>query len=132
MSILDVAAIEPGGIGNLAGPRMFGTAQEAWRAAVVSVLENGAQVRGVQDQSSVGSAFGEKERSTHELIAVAFALTSPRRRLIHSAHRSIDLGYAIANVLWTLSGSDDVESISFYNPVGRGFSDDGKRLFAAP
>src|SRR6185295_17999982 len=134
MSVSDdeAMAVVPGGKDYLAKSYIYGTAQEAWRAAVVDLLENGVPVHGVKDQFSVGSAFGERERGTRELVSVAFALTSPRHRLIRSVHRRVDLGYAIANAIWTFSGSDDAESISFYNPGGQIFSDDGARLFAAP
>src|ERR1700681_2179009 len=116
----------------LVKPRVFDTAQEAWLAVLDQTLLHGKVVPGVCDPSSVGSAFGEKNRETRELAAVTFSIASPRRRLISSGLRAVDLGYAIANVIWTLSASDDLEPISFYNPQGKRFSDNGARLFAAP
>jgi thymidylate synthase len=116
----------------LAGPRVFDTAQEAWLAVLAQTLLHGEVVPGVCDPSSVGSAFGGKIRDTRELSAVTFSIASPRRRLISSGPRAVDLGYAIANVIWTLSASDYLKPISFYNPHGERFSDDGVRLFAAP
>ena len=65
-----------------------------------SLLEHGVAVRGVQDQFSIGSAFGGKERGTRELVAVGFALASPRQRLIHSAHRMVDLGRDDVGTIW--------------------------------
>jgi thymidylate synthase len=122
----------PSELAYLTNPRVFGTAQEAWCAALTDLLAHGTDVCGVRDHFSVGSAFGNKERGTRELTMVGFALAAPRQRLICSAHRPVDLGYAIANTLWTFSGSDDAATISFYNPAGRKFSDDGVHLFAAP
>jgi thymidylate synthase len=117
---------------GLAVPHVFETAQEAWRASLEDLYHHGETVAGVKDAFSVGSAFGRKQRDTRELLAASFSIASPRRRLINSKQRPIDLGYAIANTVWTLIGSDSAEIISFYNPNGRSFSDDGTRLFAAP
>lgn len=117
---------------GLSEPYLFGTVKEAWLASLSELYSHGETVHGVQDSFSVGSSFGAKRRDTRELCAVTFSVASPRHRLITSKHRPIDLGYAIASTLWTLIGSDSVEIISFYNPKGRDFSDDGARLFAAP
>ncbi|MBV9925567.1 MAG: hypothetical protein JOZ96_11165 [Acidobacteria bacterium] len=87
---------------------------------------------GVRDPYSVGSAFGQKSRGTKELSPASFSIASPRQRLVHSRHRPVDLGYAVANTIWVLTGSNDADAISFYNPHGRRFSDDGICLFSAP
>jgi thymidylate synthase len=80
----------------------------------------------------VGSGFGTRERRTREILAASFSILNPRQRLIASEARPIDLGYAIANVIWTIAGSNTLREISFYNPVGERFSDDGVTLFGAP
>jgi thymidylate synthase len=86
----------------------------------------------VTQPSSIGSGFGHRARGFRELTATSFVITSPRRRLTLSAHRPIDLGYALANVLWVMCGSDSLEPIQFYNPNAAQFSDDGVSLFGAP
>jgi thymidylate synthase len=113
-------------------PRAFGTAQEAWVSSLLQLFNFGKYVAGVRDTYSVGSAFGAKIRNTKELVFTSFSIDSPRERLILSKQRPIDLGYAVANIIWVLTGSDHADMISFYNPNGRRFSDDGKCLFSAP
>jgi thymidylate synthase len=51
--------------------------------------------------------------------------------LVYSAARPIDLGFAIANVIWTMTGSVDLEMIGAYNPNAVSFSDDGRTLSGA-
>jgi thymidylate synthase len=110
----------------------FHGVQEAWAGALARLQSEGADTLGVEDSHSVGSNFGTRERSTREIIAASFSILNPRRRLFSSDARPIDLGYTIANVLWTLSGSKNLEMIFFYNPLGKNFSDDGVTLFGAP
>ena len=45
--------------------------------------------------------------------------------------RPIDLRYAIANTIWVLTGSESLDVIATYNPLGYAFSDDGERLAGA-
>ena len=85
----------------------------------------------VADPLSVGSGFGTKERKTREIVAASFSILNARHRLIASTARPIDLGYAIANVIWTMAGSNTLREISYYNPIGERFSDDGVTLFGA-
>jgi len=110
---------------------VYQSAQEAWLGSLNVLLQRGRNVPGVTQPSSVGSSFGKGARPFRELTATSFVIAQPRRRLTLSAHRPIDLGYALANVLWVMSGSDAVDSIRFYNPNAAEFSDDGVSLFGA-
>jgi thymidylate synthase len=93
---------------------------------------DGCEVSSVIDPNSVGSDFGTRDRPTRELLAASFTILNPRKRLFASQARPIDLCFAFANVVWTLTGSNDLEMIASYNPRGRSFSDDGNTLFGAP
>lgn len=110
---------------------VYQSAQEAWLGSLTALLHCGEVVPGVTQTSSPGSGFGQTPRGFRELAATSFVLANPRRRLTLSAHRPIDLGYALGNVLWAVSGSDSLETIQFYNPNAANFSDDGVSLFAA-
>lgn len=92
---------------------------------------NGRFVNSVTDPTSIGSNFGNKSRNFIELQGYSFQLTNPRNRLIFSEHRRLSMGFNIANFLWFMSGSKDVESISFYNKFGKAFSNNGKYYEAA-
>jgi thymidylate synthase len=110
---------------------LYASAQEAWLDSLSALLECGDEVPGVTQPTSVGSDFGQKDRGSRELLARSFAITNPRQRLILSTQRPVDLGYALGNVLWVMSGADSLEPILFYNPNGSRFSDDGVSLFGA-
>lgn len=111
---------------------VYESAHEAWLGSLAALLYHGNDVPGVKQASSVGSGFGHGARGFRELTAVSFAIDSPRSRLTLSAHRPIDLAFALANVLWVFSGSESLEPIEFYNPNAAKFSDDGHSLFGAP
>lgn len=91
----------------------------------------GRFVNSVTDPTSIGSNFGNKSRDFVELQGFSFQLTNPRNRLIFSEYRKLSMGFNIANFLWFMSGSKDVESISFYNKFGKAFSNNGKYYEAA-
>lgn len=104
--------------------------QQAW-LAVLSRLLKAERVPGVIDPLSVGSGFGKAPRDTRELLADGFILRNPRNRCAHSSTRPVHAGFAIANFLWTLSGSSLLDDIACYNGKGILFSDDGKNLPAS-
>ncbi|MGC2236393.1 MAG: thymidylate synthase [Pyrinomonadaceae bacterium] len=110
----------------------FNSAQEAWHYSIKQLFQFGSIVPGVVDKTSVGTFFGEVRRNTCELLATSFVVKNPRNRLMSSIHRPLNLSYAIANVIWVLTGSNDVEMISFYNDKGQNFSDDGITIPSAP
>ena len=109
----------------------YSTAQAAFRDAVGRVAVSGSRVAPIRDVTSVGSQFGNKPRASRELLADRFTLSNPRARIISSAARPIDLPYAVANAVWTLSGSNELEMVAFYNQRGRSFSEDGCTLAGA-
>jgi thymidylate synthase len=109
----------------------YRSAQEAYRGSIQRIAALGHEVDPVIDPTSVASGFGRNARSTRELIAEGFVIEDPRARLVRTAARPINLASAIANVVWTLSGSNDLDHIGFYNPRGHSFSDDGRTLSGA-
>ena len=111
---------------------LFESADAAWRGALSSIVFDGEHVDAVRDPLSIGSHFGSRARPTRELLATQFGIANPRKRIISSVHRHFDLTHAVGQLFWILCGSDDVNSISFYNKFGARLSDDGLTLFAAP
>ncbi|MFE1748019.1 thymidylate synthase [Coleofasciculus sp. H7-2] len=111
----------------------------ACKAVLQDIVKYGSDVDSIIDPMSVGSNFGCQVRPTKEIIGYSFSLESPTNRLLSSKLRKINLSFAVANSLWTISGSDELRFINFYNQRGRDFSDDqitlygahGKRLFNA-
>lgn len=76
----------------------------------------------------MGSNCSPRGKKTKELLGYQFSISNPRQRLLGFKSRDVNLYYCIGNFLWVMSQSDDVDFISYYNPRGYMFSDDGKRL----
>lgn len=104
---------------------------EAYMAVLSLLQQNGVRTDPITDPTSVGSLFGDRQRTTLEIIGAAFTLRNPRDRIVHSSIRPFNLQFAIANTLWTLSGSDSLEPIQHYNARGKLFSSDGVTLEGA-
>lgn len=103
----------------------FESAHDAFRAVLKELVEHGTTTDPITEPTSVGSQFGHSPRVTTELIAAGFTIVNPRARVITSPARELNEAFAIANVLWTLSGSNDVEDISPYNQRGKVFAVNG-------
>lgn len=106
-------------------------AQSAFTNTLQDLRYAGEDVPTVTDVTSVGSGFGTKDRPTKEIIGAGFTLSNPRARLVNTKTRPINVSYCIANLLWTLRGTADLDPIAFYNPRGRHFSRDGSHLTGA-
>lgn len=109
----------------------FDDFEAAYRHTLQTLRSDGSEVAGTMDVTSIGSAFGTNLRPTKEIVGHSFALAHPQRNRIRSSARSVDYGYACANLIWFLSGSRVVEDIAFYNNRGRLFSDDGRHFAGA-
>lgn len=70
-------------------------------------------------------------KTTLELRPYALTVNDPADCLILSAVRQPSIVYAVAQWLWVMRGSDDVEEIGFYNDRAKAFSNDGLRLAGA-
>ena len=115
----------------LFGPASYRTFAEAYAAVIRGVLTEGHDVQAVRNPSSIGSGFGVRERPFRELVAFTFAVERPIDCLLRSPGRAMNLEYALAQWTWTMAGSDDVSAISYYNPRGWSFSEDGHSLRGA-
>lgn len=104
---------------------------EAYRSSLALLLSAGAHTSAVSDPLSPGSRFGQEQRGTLELIAYSFELTSPASCLFFSAARPVRLPYCLGSLIWSLNGSDKLDEITYYNPRGHEFSDDGVHLSGA-
>lgn len=117
----------------------FASMDEAFRGVLSRIATDGNRTEQITDRTSVGSRFGEMPRTTIEIVAAGFSLTNPRRRWVTLPGRDLNRAFAIANTLWTLSGSNQVKDIAFYNQRGIQFAQDGilkgamgARIFVSP
>ncbi|MHA2065696.1 MAG: thymidylate synthase [Candidatus Thorarchaeota archaeon] len=70
-----------------------------------------------------------RDQSTKELLHVHCELSNPRNRYLGA--RPINPAFALAEVIWFMSGSDEVEPIAWWNSRMRDYSDDGVYLHGA-
>lgn len=87
------------------------------------LLEHGVRVAPVKTESSPSFM-----KESIELIGYQLVLSDPRARLIVAEKRPLNLAYCIGNFFYQMAGVDDVESIAYYNPIAKKFSDDGTTL----
>lgn len=107
------------------------TLSGAYVQGLRDLLAYGAEVPAVEDPYSIGSDFGQRPRSTLELLGYTFEVSNPRACLVFPPGRSLRLAYCVGLFLWTVAGSDDQEWIGYYNPQAGNFSDDGRHIAAA-
>jgi thymidylate synthase len=112
-------------------PPSHDTFAEAYIAVIRAVLNEGHEVESISNPSSIGSRFGAGRGPFRELAAYVFAVEYPEACLLRTPLRAMNLEYAVAQWVWTMSGSDDVAAISYYNPRGWDFSEDRHSLRGA-
>jgi thymidylate synthase len=66
-----------------------------------------------------------------EQLVPTLQLTNPRARLLSSPARDANYRFATGEFFWYLRGARDVESVAYYNPRMRQWSDDGVTLNSA-
>lgn len=109
----------------------FDCAQDLYSSVLADTLAQQCWVPATIDVNSVGSRFGTHPRRTKELICATLSLSNPRARIIDLPSRRLNRPFAFGNFLWTLSGSQDVRPITYYNSAGQRFSEDGVRFACA-
>lgn len=102
-----------------------------YRELVGQIMSSNTIVPSTKEPTSVGSCFGKKNRNTKELLGVNFNILCPEKCIIDPTLRQLNMPFAIANCIWTLSGSNDLEFIEYYNSRGKDFSDDGETLYGS-
>ncbi len=90
------------------------SADSVWRQAIQILRMKGA----IQES---------RDQVTRELLHVAFTITDPRQRLVYG--RPINPAFAIAEVIWIMSGANDSNFLSFWNPRMMRFVDGDETKF---
>lgn len=96
------------------------TADEVWLKAA-SAFENSEAVR--EQPSRAGK--------TKEILGVAFAIRNPRERWVVSRQPAINPAFAIAEVVWIVSGRRDSAFLNYWNPKLPQFAGHGKNYHGA-
>jgi thymidylate synthase len=109
----------------------FDTLAEAYSAGLGNLMQRGAVVPSVRDETSVASGFGKEDRPSIELLGYGFELHDPTAAVLECAPCQPRLDYCFGLLTWSLIGSDDVSTLSYYHPAATRFSDDGAHLSGA-
>ena len=78
-----------------------------------------------------GAARLVRGYETTEFVGAHLILTEPKSSIIDTPERNLNKAFQVAEMIWILSGSDDLDTIAYYNKNMRKFSDDGKVLAGA-
>lgn len=104
----------------------YRSAADAYRMALDHLVRLGDVVD--EPVSGTSPSSGKK---IIELLGVRLIIAHPHERFIHTPDRPLNIGFAIGNFLYQLSGRDDVAMVAYYNPLASKFSDDGNFLHGA-
>src|SRR5689334_16561053 len=80
------------------------TADDAWQKLASAFREEG---RAAQQVSRSGL--------THEILRAAISIDDPRQRWVLSRQPSINPAFAIAEVVWILTGRNDAAFLNYFN-----------------
>lgn len=78
-----------------------------------------------------GKVTKPRGKVCRELNPAILEISAPRQRLVTSHNRLVNVPFALAEVLWILSGRNNVSMLSPYNGQIANYSDDGVRFNAA-
>ena len=81
------------------------TTNEAWSEATKELLKN--------QENSIASRSGDTIELLHTLIHVE----DPTQRWVTQRVPPISIGFALAELIWILAGSNDAKIINYWNPV---------------
>ena len=112
-------------------PFTYTTFGSAYLAGLDMVLRTGTFVDGVTEPTSIGSRFGRAPRRTLEIVGYAAHILDPSGFVLVSPRRRARLSSSVGLWAWTLSGSDQLAPIEYYNHRAKDFSDDAVRLHGA-
>ena len=69
-----------------------------------------------------------RDQAQFERLMTTFELDNPIERVVYSKERRINIVFQFAEFLWYMSGSNDLDYISYYAKNMRKYSSDGKTL----
>ena len=78
-----------------------------------------------------GDEVKSRDGKCKEILGNQFLLTNVFKNFITDPIRKMSPFYAAAELLWYLSGYDEIAMISYYAPQYKRFSDDGKKAWGA-
>jgi thymidylate synthase len=96
------------------------TADEVWLMAAAKF-----------DDSEVTRQQSSRVGQTKELLAAVFTIRNPRQRWVASRQPAVNPAFAIAEVVWIISGRRDSSFLNYWNPKLPQFAGYGKNYHGA-
>lgn len=84
-----------------------------------------------QELLNKSSVITSRKGNTRELLHVLLSLSDPHRKWISDRKPPISIGYALADLIWVLNGSNDAKVINFWNPALPNYAGHGKKYHGA-
>lgn len=91
------------------------TADEVWQLAAAKLRD-----------SDVAREQPSRAGNTREILGAAFTIKDPRQRWVASRYPSINPAFALAEVVWIVSGRRDAAFLNHWNPKLPSFAGTGK------
>ena len=85
----------------------------------------------LSDVLEIGEEIKSRDGFCKEILGKQYTLTNLNSNFITDPIRKMSPFYAAAELLWYLSGHDEIEMISHYAPQYKRFSDDGIKTWGA-
>lgn len=98
--------------------KTFKSANEAWISTISDLYSEGAIVH-------------PRGMMIKEIQNLSICITDPKLKVISNPLRKMSLPYAVGELLWYLSGRNDLQTMKYYSSRMGMFSDDGETLNSA-
>lgn len=92
---------------------------------------NEAWLEIMKDLYSKGAKCSPRGLKVQEIKNYSICIKNPKKRIISNPIRKMSLPYAFGELLWYLSGKNDVATMQYYSKRMKNFSDDGETLNSA-
>ena len=92
---------------------------------------NDAWLKVIEKLNSQGVECAPRGKKNKELENMSIKILNPKKRILTLPIRKISLPFAFGELLWYLSGRNDVKMMKYYSKMMTNFSDDGETLNSA-
>lgn len=87
--------------------------------------------RVLEDLKKYGKEINPRGKKTIELINYGISIENPRDRIISCPERNFSPAYAFGELIWYLTGRNDLEMMEYYSKFMSNGTDDGETLNSA-
>jgi thymidylate synthase len=106
----------------------FDSLAEAYLHGLQQLITSGDPAPPVLDALSPASRFGAEPRAAIEKLGDGFRLKTSQPSILLIGNNKLNVQYLLGQFLWFISGSGDLDYLTYYNPRARDFSHDGSSL----